>query len=254
MLHYLKLQPAPFEKIKSGKKDIELRLNDEKRQSMMAGDIIEFTCVKGGERLYAIIVDKTVFASFKELFAHYNKARLGYESGEDASPLDMEIYYCKEEIECFGALAIEIRVLNKCDLEEGNLQKLVAQYAPNNKVLGVNFLRLFYGNSFKGVKKFSVDLSQGWFNFNDNGNSTLIKQNKNSKELIAEFKQGLSEIDFAKWQARYLPSEPLPDADGWELELRFYNGERQIFSGVNAYPKDWNKLLSLLGNYTKIFK
>ena len=45
MLHKMKLQLSPFEKIKSGSKTIELRLYDEKRQKVKIGDFIEFTCL-----------------------------------------------------------------------------------------------------------------------------------------------------------------------------------------------------------------
>ena len=40
--HIMDLQPEPFEKIRSGKKTIELRLFDEKRRAIQLGDIIEF--------------------------------------------------------------------------------------------------------------------------------------------------------------------------------------------------------------------
>lgn len=42
MTHSMQLNPAPFEKIKSGAKTIELRLNDEKRRRIKTGDKIEF--------------------------------------------------------------------------------------------------------------------------------------------------------------------------------------------------------------------
>jgi ASC-1-like (ASCH) protein len=42
MLHTIKLQPHPFDKIKEGSKTIEVRLFDEKRRAMQLGDTIEF--------------------------------------------------------------------------------------------------------------------------------------------------------------------------------------------------------------------
>lgn len=38
MLHHMKLQAEPFQKIRSGTKTVEMRLNDEKRQSIREGD------------------------------------------------------------------------------------------------------------------------------------------------------------------------------------------------------------------------
>lgn len=45
MLHQMKLKSEPFEKMKSGAKTVELRLNDEKRQLVQIGDFIEFTLI-----------------------------------------------------------------------------------------------------------------------------------------------------------------------------------------------------------------
>lgn len=40
--HSMNLNPSPFEMIKSGRKTIELRLYDEKRQCIEVGDYITF--------------------------------------------------------------------------------------------------------------------------------------------------------------------------------------------------------------------
>ena len=50
MLYLMKLQLNPFEKIQSGTKTIELRLNDEKRQLLSVGDKIEFSLVDNPEK------------------------------------------------------------------------------------------------------------------------------------------------------------------------------------------------------------
>ena len=42
MLHKMKLNEDPFERIKNGTKTIEFRLFDEKRQQIKIGDQIEF--------------------------------------------------------------------------------------------------------------------------------------------------------------------------------------------------------------------
>ena len=43
MIHQMKLRSDPFERIKSGKKTIEIRLYDEKRRKIKEKDFIEFT-------------------------------------------------------------------------------------------------------------------------------------------------------------------------------------------------------------------
>ena len=42
MLHKMKLNKSPFEKMKNGTKSIEIRLFDEKRQQIKIGDTIKF--------------------------------------------------------------------------------------------------------------------------------------------------------------------------------------------------------------------
>ena len=53
----MKLHPAPFEMIKSGKKTIELRLYDEKRRKIKVGDEIIFTNTVNGETLNKTVKD-----------------------------------------------------------------------------------------------------------------------------------------------------------------------------------------------------
>ena len=43
MEHSMKLLESPYERISSGKKTIEIRIYDEKRQELNVGDIIEFS-------------------------------------------------------------------------------------------------------------------------------------------------------------------------------------------------------------------
>ncbi len=43
MIHKMKLNKSPFERIKNGTKTIEFRLYDEKRQQIKVGDKIEFS-------------------------------------------------------------------------------------------------------------------------------------------------------------------------------------------------------------------
>ena len=89
----MKLQPQPFEAIKSGRKDIEMRLYDEKRKQIKKEDLIEFTNLETGEKILCKVTDLHIFSSFKQLYAHFDKKRLGYHENETAKPSDMEKYY-----------------------------------------------------------------------------------------------------------------------------------------------------------------
>lgn len=108
MNHTMKLNNAPFEKIKSGNKTIEMRLFDDKRRLLKVGDFIEFTNRENGEVILVKIKNLYKFNNFAELYNHFDKVSLGYNKNECANPSDMEAYYPQEEQKQFGVLAIEI--------------------------------------------------------------------------------------------------------------------------------------------------
>ena len=49
--HEMKLLPQYFEAVKSGRKTVEMRLYDKKRQSIRSGDKITFTNTENGEKI-----------------------------------------------------------------------------------------------------------------------------------------------------------------------------------------------------------
>lgn len=111
MKHFMKLKKAPFLMIESGKKTIELRLYDEKRQRISIGDEIEFSCVDGIERhLQRRVIALHIFASFADLYKTLPLLKCGYTEADlsSASPLDMAQYYSQEEQSRFGVVGIEI--------------------------------------------------------------------------------------------------------------------------------------------------
>lgn len=111
MIHYMNLNPKPFKWIASGKKDVEMRLNDERRKDLKAGDLIEFTNTGSGEKLLVEVVACHPFKDFYQLYKAYPKTRIGYSKFSKADPGDMLQYYPQEKIDRYGALAIEIRLL-----------------------------------------------------------------------------------------------------------------------------------------------
>ena len=96
--------------IKCGRKTIELRLFDEKRQKIMVGDDIVFTETETGETLAVTVTGLHRFDSFGALFASLPLLRCGYteETVADAKPSDMELYYSAEEQKKYGVIGIEI--------------------------------------------------------------------------------------------------------------------------------------------------
>ena len=112
MLHHMKLQAEPFQKIRSGMKTVELRLNDEKRQSIREGDQIEFLNLQDKDQKIRVEVRKLHhFPDFQELYRTMDMTACGYAQGETPRPEDMEQYYTPEQQAKYGVLGIEIALI-----------------------------------------------------------------------------------------------------------------------------------------------
>lgn len=109
-VHKMNLYPDAFELIESGNKKVEMRLNDEKRQKLAIGDLVVFTNTETKEEIIVEVIDLKTFKSFKELYSSYEKTVIGYKKDEVTNPNDMLNYYSQEQIDEYGALAIEIKL------------------------------------------------------------------------------------------------------------------------------------------------
>ena len=113
--HIMNLYPSPMKMIKEGKKTIELRLYDEKRQQISVGDTIKFINSQDETDILSVIVeDLFVFDSFEELYKNLPLLECGYteEDIDTASPSDMEMYYSKEKQNQYGVVGIKIKIMN----------------------------------------------------------------------------------------------------------------------------------------------
>ena len=109
MLHKMKLQHMPFEAIREGRKTVELRLYDEKRQGVQVGDDIEFTDLSDPSRkLLTSVVALHRFDSFEEMFRVLPACAMGYREGEIPKTSDMDAYYSPSEQALYGVLGIEL--------------------------------------------------------------------------------------------------------------------------------------------------
>ena len=106
----MNLHSEPFDSIKNGHKDIEMRLFDDRRKGIKIGDTIVFTNNVTQEKLYVEVVNLYRFDNFEELYQHFDKTRLGYSETGIANPKDMEKYYSKDNILRYGVLGIEIKL------------------------------------------------------------------------------------------------------------------------------------------------
>lgn len=111
----MKLNDEAFKQVYSGKKTVEVRLNDKKRQQLSVGDIIQFLHKDDPSRhMRTEVVGLYPFPGFYELFSSELFDKTGF---SDCTPEEaterMYAYYKKSDEEAFGALAIEIKVLTK---------------------------------------------------------------------------------------------------------------------------------------------
>lgn len=108
MTHSMKLAHSPFMSVKLGKKTVEMRLFDEKRQLVKSGDTIEFTDTDTLETLLVTVKRVRVFDSFSLLYNSYPKTAIGYTESQTADPEDMKKYYPEDMQKKYRAAAIEI--------------------------------------------------------------------------------------------------------------------------------------------------
>lgn len=113
MIHEMRLNNEPFNKVKEGTKTVELRLLDEKRKALRVGDRIIFTNRANNEKIDVIITNLFKADSFAPIYEKYSKVSMGYNEEDDDKPEDMEEYYSKEEIKKYGCIAIEIEKVLK---------------------------------------------------------------------------------------------------------------------------------------------
>lgn len=113
MIHEMRLNNEPFNKIKEGTKTVELRLLDEKRKTLRVGDKIIFTNRTNNEKIDVLVTNLFKADSFEPIYEKYSKVAMGYNEEDDPKPEDMEEYYSKEEIKKYGCIAIEIEKVLK---------------------------------------------------------------------------------------------------------------------------------------------
>lgn len=110
-MHEMRLADESFDMIVSGKKTVEVRLNDEKRRQISVGDVIIFCRRSEKSDTYAAnVVGLRHYKNFFELFSAESPAATGFENTTVAQAAQsMYQYYTAEQESGFGALAIQIK-------------------------------------------------------------------------------------------------------------------------------------------------
>lgn len=97
-----------FEIVKKGIKDIEVRLNDEKRRQLKVGDTLIF--VKrplDDEEIKVEVIGLEYYDNFSELVNHYEMKRIYLDGYTKEMYLkEMERFYTLEEQQQYGVVAI----------------------------------------------------------------------------------------------------------------------------------------------------
>lgn len=143
MLHKMKLNESPFERIKNGTKTIEFRLYDEKRQQIKVGDQIEFSKLPTlQEKLLVDVVELFREDSFEKLF------RKLYTDEDEIQRKAKAIYeiYSPEKEQQYGILGIRIKI------NINNLKESLERFTPYNEQEEVERkIMLNYINDFDDV-------------------------------------------------------------------------------------------------------
>lgn len=110
MEHTMGLYEEHLNNIKNGGKTIEVRLNDEKRRKIEAGDTIRFIKVpRDGESITTEVMGLEVFTTFKEMYENVSAEEIG-SRGDTIEEMVNDTYeiYTPEQEKKYGTLAIRI--------------------------------------------------------------------------------------------------------------------------------------------------
>lgn len=112
MKHIMTLYPAYFEAICSGRKNVEVRLYDEKRRVIRVGDTIQFDCLTARTKSVVVEVEELyIHKTFEDLYRSIPFGEFDCEGWSMKEMIDgtYEIYTPEQEA-TWGALGIRIRL------------------------------------------------------------------------------------------------------------------------------------------------
>ena len=143
MLHRMKLNVSPFERIKNGTKTIEFRLFDEKRQKIKIGDKIEFSKLPDlQDKLLVDVVELYKEDTFEDLFRKLYSDEIEIQRKTKA----MYEIYSPEKEQQYGILGIKIKI------NIDNIKESLEKFTPYNEQEKVEKeIMLKYTNNFDDV-------------------------------------------------------------------------------------------------------
>lgn len=125
MIHKMKLNESPFDRIKNGTKTVEFRLYDDKRKQIKVGDKIEFSKLPDlQEKLIVEVIDLYQDKTFENLFRKLYK-----DDEKEIKRKTQSMYeiYSPEKEKQYGVLGIKIKI----DIEK--LKNDIELFIPYNE-------------------------------------------------------------------------------------------------------------------------
>lgn len=111
MIHSFHLSVQAFNQTADGKKTIESRLYDKKRQSIQLGNKITFINIEDNKQTITVqVIGLLRYSSFRELFVQNEPRKFG---GKDAKQLEDQInqfYTIEDQLKC-GVIGIEFKLI-----------------------------------------------------------------------------------------------------------------------------------------------
>ena len=106
------LHPEVFDIVLNKDKDVEIRVNDEKRRKLNIGDTLVFLNRSNEEeQIKATITNLVYFNNFLEVADYYDMKRIYLEDTTKEEYINlMKKFYSDEEVEKYGVVAIEFKL------------------------------------------------------------------------------------------------------------------------------------------------
>lgn len=103
-----------FEMVRKGERCVEIRLNDEKRQTLQVGDNLTFCCLGTDKKIETRVTAINHYKSFEEMVLYEPKRDIGYpfKTFQEIIEIFQEFHSIEEE-KLYGVVAIRFKKIKK---------------------------------------------------------------------------------------------------------------------------------------------
>jgi len=161
---------------------------------------------------------------------------------EKVCPSDLVIYKCDRDF--LNSAILQYLILGGEYLET---KLSLRDSAFNDKLEDIEKITFYSGGFFSTNEKTVIDLSGDELKVMIGSFSEVYERiTEISKE---EFIYQLGELHIGEWRCSYSPKRfgmEVLDGEQWVLKFEYKDGKKKTFSGMNAYPYNFDALLELL--------